>query len=201
MAEAVTFYKLPPARFAEVRQAARSSWRERRALEALDAVLATLRQPRAPFTQTPECYLSAARGVIGDTPLPSGEGMLGEDSERYEEFLVDLNEGVGGMWDIIEPSPERIAALDPETFDVERLHAHYRGALSYYEDPDDDDDDEDDQPDGLIDTVLFAVIEKLGSDDPADFPAEAGEEIRRGIGVLREALAAVGDDCVLLIRN
>ena len=49
--------------------------------------------------------------------------------------------------------------------------------------------------------MLYAVLDKLGSDDPEDYPADAGEQIQRGIAVLREALTAVGNDCVLLIRN
>ena len=195
MAETVTFYELPLDRVDEVRRAAMGMWRARR---ALDAILASLRQPRAPYHQTTGFYLSAALGVIGDTPLPSGAGMLGDDS-GYSDLLLDLNEGVGGMWEVIEPSPERIAALDPDTFDVDRLHAHYRGALDYHY-GDFEDEDEDDKP-GLFDSVLFAVLDKLGSDDPEDYPEDAGEQIQRGIAVLREALAAVGNDCVLLIRN
>ena len=197
MAETVNFYELPLGRFDEVRGAAMGVRRPRR---ALDAVLASLRQPRAPYSQTTGFYLSSALGVVGDAPLASGDEMLGDDSERYSDLLLDLNEGVGGMWEVIEPSPERIAALDPETFDVDRLHAHYRGARDYYSDPEDDEEDEDDEP-GLFDSVLYAVLDKLGSDDPEDYPADAGEQIQRGIAVLREALTAVGNDCVLLIRN
>ena len=196
MAETVTFYELPLTRVEELRGAAMGTWRARRGLET---VLATLRQPRTPYHQTTGFYLSAALGVVGDAPLPNGAGMLGDDS-GYADFLDDLNEGIGGMWEVIEPSPERIAALDPDSFDVERLHAHYRGALTYYADPDDEDEDGDDQL-GLVDSALSAVLNRLGSDDPADFPADAGEQIQRGIAVLREALGAVGDDCVLLIRN
>jgi hypothetical protein len=49
---------------------------------------------------------------------------------------MELVEGHGGGWDIVEPSPDRIAALDPANFDVARLRAHYAGEV----------DDEDDQP-------------------------------------------------------
>jgi hypothetical protein len=72
--------------------------------------------------------------VIGDTPLPGGEEVLGDGTPAYEDVLLELVENRGGGWKIIEPSPDRIAALDPAAFDPERLRAHYAGQLDYYPD-------------------------------------------------------------------
>ena len=104
---------------------------------------------------------------------------------------MELVESRGGGWEIIEPSAERIAALDPALFDPERLRAHYAGELEYYPDQ----DDTDDEP-GLIERIL----DRLFPAAPERFPADAGEEMLRHIALLRTALANLRDDGVLLIH-
>jgi hypothetical protein len=161
-------------------------------LEALrSATLATLRRP-VPRYESEHFYLAAVLGVVGDTPLPNGGEMLGDGSREYGDLLLELVERRGGGWEIVEPSPERIAALDPAGFDADRLRAHYAGEVDYYPDEDDDGDDEP--------GVLGALFDWLVPDRPEASPADAGEHMLRDIALLRMALTKIPPDSILLIH-
>ena len=185
------FYEVPRDRLGELRDAATGRWRRfGHNPERWNSTLGGLRRP-VPRYKSPHYYLAAVLGVVGDTPLDGGAEMLGYGTPEYEDLLMELVESRGGGWEIIEPSAERIAALDPARFDPERLRAHYAGELEYYPDQ----DDTDDEP-GLIDRILDRLIPAA----PERFPADAGEEMLRHIALLRTALANLRDDGVLLIH-
>jgi hypothetical protein len=152
--------------------------------------LGGLRRP-VPRYESPDYYLAAVLGVVGDTPLSSGAEMLGDGTPEYQDLLMELVESRGGGWEIIEPSAERIAALDPAGFDPERLRAHYAGEREYYP----DEEDADDQP-GLLGRMLDHLLPAV----PERHPADAGEQMLRHIALLRSALTKVRDGDVLLIH-
>jgi hypothetical protein len=186
------FYEVPRDRLGELHDAAKGSWaRIGRNRERSTAILTGLRRP-VPRYEGPHYYLAAVLGVIGDAPLPGGDEMLGGDSPAYEDLLMELVQNRGRGWEIIEPSPHRIAALDPGAFDAERLRAHYAGQLEYFPA---DDDEEDDEP-GLVGRVL----DRLFPDTPDRYPTDAGERMLRDVALLRDALTEISDDSVLLIH-
>lgn len=136
------FYEVPRDRLGELPDAAKGGWgRIGSDRERVNAVLSSFRRPVA-RCESPRYYLAAVLGVIGDTPLPDGEEMLGDGSPVYEDILMELVESRCGDWEIIEPSAARVAALDPRAFDAERLRGHYAGELNYYPAEDEEDDDE-----------------------------------------------------------
>jgi hypothetical protein len=94
--------------------------------------------------------------------------------------------------EIITPSAERLAALDPDRFDVPRLQAHYTGAADYYPD---DDESADDQ--GLFERLIDFIASRTSEED---YPSDAGEEIQSCIARLRTGLALLDHGSVLLIR-
>jgi hypothetical protein len=188
------FYEVPRGRLGELRDAARGRWRRiGRNREHWNATLASLGRP-IPRHESPDYYFAAVLGVVGDTPLPAGQTMLGFDTPAYADLLMELVESRGGGWDLIDPSPERIAALDPAAFDPERLRAHYAGVDDYY--PDDGEQEEDDEP-GL----LGALLDRLVPGTPEQCPADAGEHMLRDIALLHTALRGVSHDSVLLIHT
>lgn len=185
------FYEVPRERLGDLRDAARGSWRRLgRNREHWTSTLGGLRRP-VPRYESPDYYLAAVFGVVGDTPLESGAEMLGDGIHEYRDVLMELVEGHGGGWEIIEPSAERIAALDPAGFDPERLRAHYAGECEYYP----DEQDEEDEP-----SLLGRVFDRLFPAAPERHPADAGEQMLRHIALLHDALASVDDGKVLLIQ-
>jgi hypothetical protein len=118
--------------------------------------------------------------------------MLSDGSPAFADLLMELVERRGGGWEIVEPSPERIAALDPAAFDAARLRAHYAGEVDYYPDAE---DDEDDQP-----GRFGALLDRLFPYRPDAVPADAGEHMLRDIALLRTALTKTSRDSVLLIH-
>jgi hypothetical protein len=161
-------------------------------LEGLpSATLASMRRP-VPRWESEHFYLAAVLGVVGDTPLPSGGEMLGGGSREYVEVLRELVERRGGGWEIVEPSPERIAALDPAAFDADRLRAHYAGEVDYYPDQDNDGDHEP--------GVLGALFDRLVAHGSEAYPADAGDHMLRDISLLRMALTKIRPDSILLIH-
>jgi hypothetical protein len=185
------FYEVPRDRLGELRDAASGNWRRLgRNRQHWNSTLGGLRRP-VPRYESPDYYLAAVLWVVGDTPLKGGGEMLGDCTPEYQDLLMELVEGHGGGWEIIEPSAERIAALDPAGFDPERLRAHYSGESEYYP----DEEDADDEP-GL----LGRLLDRLISAAPERHPADAGEEMLRHIALLRSALTNVRDGNVLLIH-
>lgn len=118
--------------------------------------------------------------------------MLGGASPTHRDLLTDLVEARGGGWEIIERSAERIAALDPESFDAPRLQAHYAGQVDYYPNG----DGEDDAP-GLI----GALLDRFIPDTAERVPDDAGEQMLQCIALLRTALTKIRGDGVLLIHT
>ena len=185
------FYEVPRDRLGDLCDAARGRWRRLgRNREHWNSSLGELRRP-VPRYESSDYYLAAVLGVVGDTPLNSGEQMLGDGTAEYQDLLMELVESRGGGWEIIEPSAERIAALDPAGFDPERLRAHYAGECEYYP----DEEDVEDEP-GL----LGRMFDRLFPAAPERHPADAGEEMLRRIALLRSALTNVRDGNVLLIH-
>jgi hypothetical protein len=101
--------------------------------------------------------------------------MLSDGSREYGDLLIELVERRGGGWEIVEPSPERIAALDQAAFDADRLGAHYAGEIDYYPDEDDDGDDEP--------GALGALFDRLVPHRPEAYPADAGAHMLRDIAI------------------
>jgi hypothetical protein len=185
------FYELPSSRLSELEDVAR-----RGSKADLTALLADLPRP-VPTHESPHYVLAAALGVIGDTPLPHGAEMLADGSARFTRVLESLVEGHGEGWEIIEPSDERIAALEPKEFDAARLQAHYAGEVDYYPDENTDDEDETGEKQGL----LADLIDRLASQSSEeDYPPDAGMQLLGCIGLLRTALDKVDRRSVLLIH-
>jgi hypothetical protein len=185
------FYEVPGDRLGELHDAAKGGWaRIGPNRERWTAILTGLRRP-VPRYERPHYHLAAVLGVVGDAPLADERELLGFDSPAYGDLLMELVERRGGGWEIIEPSPDRVAALDPGAFDAERLRAHYAGQLDYYA----GDDDEDDE-------AGFAgrVLDRFFPDTPDQHPSDAGEQMLRDIALLREALTKISDGSVLLIH-
>ena len=97
---------------------------------------------------------------------------------------------------MVEPSRERLAALDPESFDVSRLQDHFMGKADYY--PDEKEDDVEGVEPGLLERWLNRASAGIFDDD---FPADAGERMLGNITLLREALQQIGHSSVLLIHR
>jgi hypothetical protein len=185
------FYELPRGGVDELRAAASRRWLGiGRSSERWRSTLGTLRRP-VDRHESQHYYFAAVLGVVGDAPLRDGSEMLGGPAGHYQDLLTELVESRGGGWDIIEPSPDRLAALDPATFDAQRLRAHYAGQVDYY--PDDDPDDES----GLIGTLLDRLI----PDAAERVPADAGEQMLQGIALLHTALSKIRGDSVLLVHT
>jgi hypothetical protein len=160
------FYEVSRDQLGDLSDAARGSWRRLgHNRERWNAALGWLRRP-VPRYESPDYYLAAVLGVVGDTPLAGGVEMLGDGIPEYQDVLTELVEGRGGGWEIIEPSAERIAALDPAGFDPERLRAHYAGECEYYP----DEEDEEEEP-GL----LGRVFDRLFPAAPDRHPAERAD--------------------------
>lgn len=84
------FYEVPRDRLGELPDAAKGGWgRIGSDRERVNAVLSSFRRPVA-RCESPRYYLAAVLGVIGDTPLPDGEEMLGDGSPVYEDILMEL---------------------------------------------------------------------------------------------------------------
>jgi hypothetical protein len=185
------FYEVPRDRLGDLCDAASGKWRRLgHNREHWNSALGELRRP-VPRYESPDYYLAAVLGVVGDTALNSGGEMLGDGAPEYQDLLMELVESRGGGWEIIEPSAERIAALDPASFDPERLRAHNAGEREYHP----DEEDAKDQP-----GWLGRMLDRLLPAAPERCPADAGEEMLRHIALLRSALTNVRDGNVLLIH-